>query len=48
MVALRFEIEHRCASTQARSGVVHTPHGSFATPAFMPVGTRGTVKGLLP
>jgi queuine tRNA-ribosyltransferase len=25
-----------------------TPHGSFETPAFMPVGTRGTVKGLLP
>jgi queuine tRNA-ribosyltransferase len=27
---------------------VTTPHGSFDTPAFMPVGTRGTVKGLLP
>tara|TARA_X000001036_G_scaffold2110_1_gene1835 strand:- start:966 stop:2090 length:1125 start_codon:yes stop_codon:yes gene_type:complete len=25
-----------------------TPHGSFRTPAFMPVGTRGTVKGLTP
>jgi queuine tRNA-ribosyltransferase len=48
MPALRFDIQHRCASTQARTGVVHTPHGSFATPAFMPVGTRGTVKGLLP
>ncbi len=48
MPALRFDIQHRCASTPARTGVVHTPHGSFATPAFMPVGTRGTVKGLLP
>lgn len=28
----------------ARSGLLHTPHGSIATPAFMPVGTRGTVK----
>lgn len=28
----------------ARSGVLHTPHGAVATPAFMPVGTRGTVK----
>jgi len=29
---------------QARSGRLNTPHGSIATPAFMPVGTRGTVK----
>ncbi len=28
----------------ARSGVLQTPHGDVATPAFMPVGTRGTVK----
>ena len=28
----------------ARSGVLETPHGGIATPAFMPVGTRGTVK----
>jgi queuine tRNA-ribosyltransferase len=28
----------------ARSGVLHTPHGSIPTPAFMPVGTRGTVR----
>lgn len=32
----------------ARTGVVTTPHGSFKTPAYMPVGTRGTVKGVLP
>ncbi len=32
----------------ARLGKVHTPHGLFDTPAFMPVGTRGTLKGLLP
>ncbi len=31
-----------------RAGVVHTPHGSFKTPAFCVVGTKGTVKGLLP
>ncbi len=30
----------------ARSGTLHTPHGPVATPAFMPVGTRGTVKGV--
>ena len=32
----------------ARTGTVSTPHGDFATPAFMPVGTQGTVKGLTP
>ncbi len=35
-------------ATQARLGQVVTPHGVFDTPAFMPVGTQGTVKGLLP
>ncbi|MCP4760019.1 MAG: tRNA guanosine(34) transglycosylase Tgt [Planctomycetes bacterium] len=45
---LRFEIDAVSASTQARVGRVHTPHGSFATPAFMPVGTRASVKGLMP
>ena len=28
----------------ARTGILTTPHGEIATPAFMPVGTRGTVK----
>lgn len=32
----------------ARVGRVTTPHGVFETPAFMPVGTRGSVKGVLP
>lgn len=31
---------------QARTGTLHTEHGDVATPAFMPVGTRGTVRGL--
>ena len=30
----------------ARQGVLHTPHGKVATPGFMPVGTRGTVKAV--
>ena len=33
---------------EARAGVLHTAHGDVATPAFMPVGTKGTVKGLHP
>ena len=33
---------------EARAGVLTTPHGRVETPAFMPVGTKGTVKGLTP
>src|SRR6266436_2511008 len=32
----------------ARRGEITTPHGTVATPAFMPVGTQATVKGLPP
>jgi queuine tRNA-ribosyltransferase len=32
----------------ARVGQLHTPHGAVPTPAFMPVGTRASVKGLPP
>lgn len=31
-----------------RTGVIHTPHGDIATPAFIPVGTKATVKAVLP
>ncbi|MBX3389466.1 MAG: queuine tRNA-ribosyltransferase [Phycisphaeraceae bacterium] len=43
-----FEIRARSKVCGARAGVVSTPHGSFQTPAFMPVGTKGSVKGILP
>lgn len=43
---MRFEILARDASTRARAGLLHTPHGIVETPAFMPVGTAGTVKGM--
>ena len=45
---LTFDILHRSARTRARVGRVTTAHGAFDTPAFMPVGTRGSVKGLMP
>src|SRR3954452_21832473 len=45
---LRYELLKRDAATGARLGRVTTRHGSFDTPAFMPVGTQGTIKGLLP
>ncbi|MCG3122673.1 MAG: Queuine tRNA-ribosyltransferase [Phycisphaerales bacterium] len=48
MSALEFEILGRSTSTRARVGRVRTPHGEFDTPAFMPVGTRASVKGLFP
>ena len=41
---LRIEVE--AVDGAARAGRVHTPRGSFATPCFMPVGTRGAVKAL--
>jgi len=43
-----FTVKHTDADTQARLGVLETPHGSVDTPVFMPVGTRGSVKGILP
>ncbi len=46
---MRFTL-HKTASgqTRARRGTVHLNHGDVQTPAFMPVGTYGTVKGMLP
>lgn len=48
MAAVRYEFIKKCKQTGARLGRVHTPHGSFDTPAFMPVGTQATVKGMSP
>ena len=45
---LTFNVTHTLPGGHARVGTVRTPHGSFDTPAFMPVGTKATVKGLLP
>src|SRR4029079_3104788 len=38
----------RDAGTHARGATLATPHGIIETPVFMPVGTRGAVKGILP
>lgn len=43
-----YRVTGRCPHTRARTGVFVTPHGELETPAFMPVGTRGTVKGVMP
>ena len=42
----RFELHHTDANSSARLSTFHTPHGPVEMPAFMPVGTQGTVKGL--
>ncbi len=43
-----FEYELQGADGAARQGVICTPRGDIRTPAFMPVGTAGTVKAMLP
>ena len=44
-----FEIvSNPAASSAARAGVISTPHGDIATPAFIPVGTKATVKSVTP
>lgn len=43
-----YTILERDPTTSARLGIMHTAHGSLRTPAFMPVGTNGTVKGVTP
>ena len=48
MPAVRYELIKKCKQSGARLGRVHTPHGSFETPVFMPVGTQATVKGMSP
>ena len=45
---LRYELLAKDSDSGARLGRVTTRHGGFDTPAFMPVGTQGTVKGILP
>ena len=47
-MAFHFEILAKDSLTQARLGKIETSHGSFTTPAFLPVGTQGTVKSLTP
>jgi len=44
----QFDFSIHAQSGKARTGVINTAHGPIRTPAFMPVGTAGTVKGMLP
>ena len=46
--AVWYELIKEEKHTGARLGILHTPHGSFPTPMYMPVGTLATIKGLSP
>lgn len=48
MAAISYELKHVCKQSNARYGILHTPHGDVETPMFMPVGTLATVKGIAP
>lgn len=48
MEAFTFKIEATDPGSRARAGTITTAHGDIPTPIFMPVGTRGTVKGVGP
>lgn len=43
-----FKFEIHKTKGKARTGTIHTAHGTIKTPAFMPVGTAGTVKAMRP
>ena len=46
--AVTFETTHICKQSNARTGILHTPHGDVLTPMFMPVGTAASVKFISP
>ncbi len=42
----KFKLIHKDKYSNARAGIITTPHGEIPTPVFMPVGTHGTIKAL--
>ena len=45
---MTFQVTTRLAGRQGRTGILTTPHGDIRTPAFIAVGTKATVKSVLP
>lgn len=43
---MKFDLTHQDPNSKARAGTVVTDHGTIETPIFMPVGTKGSVKGI--
>ncbi len=48
MSQFRYDLLYQDTDSQARCGQIHTSRGIIDTPTFMPVGTQGTVKAMLP
>lgn len=48
MTAVTYELIKKSNDSEARAGIIHTPHGDILTPVFMPVGTKATVKTMTP
>ncbi|HBD24978.1 MAG: tRNA-guanine(34) transglycosylase [Candidatus Zambryskibacteria bacterium RIFOXYD1_FULL_40_13] len=48
MKSLTFDIHKELPNSLGRVGTIHTTHGDIQTPAFVTVGTKGTVKSLTP
>jgi len=48
MKRFSFEVVHEDSASRARLGMMRTRHGDVQTPVFMPVGTQGSVKAVLP
>jgi queuine tRNA-ribosyltransferase len=44
---MQFDVLNKDNATKARAGIIHTEHGEIPTPIFIPVGSGGTVKGIL-
>ena len=47
-MSFSFDVKHAESGSLARVGTINTPHGPIQTPAFIPVGTKATVKSVLP
>ena len=47
-MAFSFEVTSNLKGKFGRTGVISTPHGVIKTPAFIPVGTKATLKSVLP
>jgi queuine tRNA-ribosyltransferase len=47
-MAFSFEVKKSIPGSLGRTGEITTPHGVIQTPAFIPVGTKATVKSVLP
>ena len=45
---MSFDVTHRLEGARGRAGVIRTPHGDVETPAFVVVGTKATVKAVVP